>query len=423
MSKIAPSARLREEIAAFLKNTTSAESAGEALSELIQLAAARVVQEALEQEQTDFIGRERYVRTPGRGKRNGYVPGHLETGEGRVTVQVPQVREAGAPYRSALYDFLRGHSDVVQTLAVEMYARGLSTRDIEAAFTDATGQCLLSKSAVSELTEQLWAEYEAFSQRDLSELPVLYLFLDGLYEPLRTHGITREAVLCAWAITTSGHKVLVHLALGSRESHDDWLGFLRDLVRRGLSVPLAITTDGAPGLLQAVSAVWPKSLRLRCWAHRMRNILAKVPEYLQDAVRAELVAIRDAATRDAGQAAAAAFLERWSRELPSAAACVSEDLEALLALHRLPWRHRKFARTTNLIERSFVEERRRTKTLPRFFTEKSCLKLVYATLIRAAAHWQRISITRLEHQQLDVLRRELGLVAAADAPSSAIAVA
>jgi putative transposase len=423
MSKLAPSARLREEITAFLKNTPSVESAGEALTQLVQLAATRVVQEALEQEQTDFIGRDRYARAPGRGKRNGYVPGHLDTAEGRLAVAVPQVREAGALYRSVLYDFLRGHSDVVQTLAVEMYARGLSTRDIEAAFTDATGTCLLSKSAVSELTEQLWAEYEAFSQRDLSELPVLYVFLDGLYEPLRTHGITREAVLCAWAITTSGHKVLVHLALGSRESHDDWLGFLRDLVRRGLPVPLAITTDGAPGLLQAVSAVWPKSLRLRCWAHRMRNILAKVPEQLHDIVHAELVAIRDAATPAAGQAAAAAFLARWGPELPSAATCVSEDLEALLALHRLPWRHRKFVRTTNLIERSFVEERRRTKTLPRFFTEKSCLKLVYATLIRAAARWQRIVIGQLEHEQLEVLRRELGIAATPTAVKLTTAVA
>ena len=186
---------------------------------------------------------------------------------------------------------------------------------------------------------------------------------------------------------------------------------------------MVITTDGAPGLLHAVSAVWPKSLRLRCWAHRMRNILAKVPEPLHDAVRAELIAIRDAATPETGQAAAAAFLERWGRDLPSAPACFSEDLEALLAQHRVPWRHRKFVRTTNLIERSFVEERRRTKTLPRFFTEKSCLKLVYATLIRAAAHWQRITITRLEHQQLDVLRRALGFAPAVETKNATIAVA
>lgn len=123
--------------------------------------------------------------------------------------------------------------------------------------------------------------------------------------------------------------------------------------------------------------------------------------------------MRDAAP-EAGRLCAAAFLERWGRELTSAVACFSEDLDAMLALHQLPWWHRKFVRTTNLIERSFVEERRRTKTLPRFFTEKSCLRLVYATLIRAATRWQRIAITRLERQKLDVLRRALGFAPTAE---------
>jgi transposase-like protein len=320
-----------------------------------------------------------------------------------VAIGVPQVRGAEGPYRSKLFDFLRGDSEVVQRLAVEMYARGLSTRDIEAAFTDEHGICLLSRTAVSEVTEVLWEEYEAFQERDLSDLGVLYVFLDGLYEPLRRHGIQREAVLVAWAITVEGEKVLLSLALGSRESHESWLGFLRDLVARGLRVPLSVTTDGAPGLIRAVEEVWPQSLRNRCWVHRMRNLLAKVPESMRAEVKAHLVAIRDAPTLEAGQEAATEFLERFSQEFPSACSCLSEDLEALLNHLRLPWRHRKFVRTTNLAERSFVEERRRTKTLPRFFTEKSCLKLVHATLIRAATRWQRVRITPLEYQQLALL--------------------
>ncbi|UCG89322.1 MAG: IS256 family transposase [Gemmatimonadota bacterium] len=421
MSKLAPSAGLREQVRAFLRDAGSVESGAEVLSELVRLATSRVIQEALEEEQKDFIGRERYVRVPGRGYRNGYVPGHVDTAEGRIGVQVPQVRDAGQPYRSLLYDFLRGHSDVLEQLVMEMYVRGMSTRDVEAAFTDATGGCLLSRTGVSVVTEHLWQEYEAFVSRDLSELDVLYLFLDGLYEPLRRHGIRREAVLCAWAITRGGEKVLVHLALGSRESYESWLGFLRDLVRRGLPTPLTITTDGAPGLLQAVSEIWPSSLRLRCWVHRMRNVLGKVPDRLRAEVKAHLLAVRDAPTPEAGQLAAEAFLARYGAELPSAAACFSEDVEALLAHHRLPWRHRKFVRTTNLIERSFVEERRRTKALPRFFTEASCLKLVHATLIRAAARWQRIMISKLELEQIETLRRDLGLAQPTAASTAAVA--
>ena len=96
-------------------------------------------------------------------------------------------------------------------------------------------------------------------------------------------------------------------------------------------------------------------------------------------------------------------------ELPSACGCLQDDLDGLLNVLRLPWRLRSFFRTTNLCERSFEEERRRSKVLPRFFTEKSCLKLVFATLIRAAERWQRIAITRLELEQLELLYDELGV--------------
>jgi putative transposase len=410
---------VREELRQFMGQFEGVEDGKGALSELVRRALGLLVQESLEAEQRDFIGRERYERGEGRGYRSGYTRGHLETAEGGVEVERPQVRDAGVTYRSKLFEFLRGHSEVVERLATEMYARGLSTRDIEAAFTDERGDCLLSRSAVSEVTESLWEEYEAFQARDLSELGVLYLFLDGLYEPLRVHGVSREAVLCGWAITVEGRKVLLSLRLGGRESYDAWREFLRDLVSRGLKVPLTITSDGAPGLIRAVEETWPKSLRLRCWVHKMRNVLAKVPESMRAEVKAHLLAIRDAPTLEAGRAAVRGFLARFGREFPAACACLNEDLEAQLVHLKLPWPHRKFVRTTNLIERSFVEERRRTKTLPRFFTEKSCLKLVHATLIRAATRWQRITITPLEYEQLKLLYQELKITPAKELEAAA----
>lgn len=118
-----------------------------------------MVPEALEQEVTDTLGRERYTRR-GEGQqgwRNGYEPGRIRSAEGEVQVQVPQVRGLGAPYQSRLMDFLRGNSDVLEHLVVQMYARGLSTRDVEEALRDPlSGEVLLSRSAVSELTDSLW---------------------------------------------------------------------------------------------------------------------------------------------------------------------------------------------------------------------------------------------------------------------------
>jgi len=164
MSKIPASARLREEIAAFLEQAETSESGAHALSRLVELAAARLVQEALEQEQTDFIGRERYVRQAGRGKRNGYVPGQLDTpraGCGSRCARCERRRRRTARRSTISCGATRR---VVEWPAIAMYARGLSTHDVEAAFTDERGTCLLSKSAVSELTDALWTEYEAFQR-------------------------------------------------------------------------------------------------------------------------------------------------------------------------------------------------------------------------------------------------------------------
>ena len=165
MQNVQPSDRLRKEIQTFFQDMGSADNGAEALSELVRLASTLMVQEGLEAEQADFVGRERYERGERNGYRSGYKPGKLDTAEGRVSVALPQVRDAQQPFHSKLFELLKGDSQMLEYLATEMYARGLSTRDIEATFTDENGVCLLSRSGVSEVTEALWEEYEAFQQR------------------------------------------------------------------------------------------------------------------------------------------------------------------------------------------------------------------------------------------------------------------
>ena len=412
--RIAPSAHLRQALSEFL--TQGIEQEESPTSALLGLAARVVLQEALEGEQRDALGRERYQRGSEGRYRNGYRPGHVEGAEGRIKVEVPQVRGI-AGYSSTLMGFLEDHSEVLQRLATEMYARGLSTRDIEAAFTDATGRCLLSRSAVSELTDVLWEEYEAFCQRDLSALEVIYLFVDGIYESLRRQSLPRarrgggpkEALLCAWGILADGRRVPLHLALGNRESHQGWLEFLRGMVARGLKPPLTMTSDGAPGMLRALEEAFPQSVRIRCWMHKMQNVLGKLPEAARNEVKNWLAAVRDAPTLEEGRRKAAQVIEMYEREYPAAMKSFADDLEASLAHLRVPPTHRKFVRTTNLIERAFEEQRRRTKVIPRFFDERSCLKLAFAALDRAARGWQRIHISESEQRQLATLRSELGL--------------
>jgi len=297
---------MRQRLADFLSEGLETEAAP--TSTLLSLAARLVLQEALESEQRDALGRERYQRGSQGRYRNGYRTGQVEGAEGRVEIAVPQVR--GMPgYHSRLLEFLGAHSEVLQRLVTERYARGLSTRDIEDALTDATGACLLSRTAVSELTDTLWEEYEAFSRRDLAPFEVIYLFVDAIYESLRLQGGLKGGLLCAWGIcadgppvaATAGRRVLLHLALGNQESHAAWLDFLRELVGRGLRPPLTMTSDGAPGLLRALEAVFPASLRIRCWRHKLRNVLDKLPESARAEVKAWLQAVRDAPTLEAGR--------------------------------------------------------------------------------------------------------------------------
>jgi transposase-like protein len=404
--RIAPSEHLRQALREFFQHGIEQEESP--TSALLGLATRVVLQEALEAEQRDVVGRERYERGSDGRYRNGYRPGQVEGAEGRIKVEVPQVR--GVPeHRSALMEFLGGHSEVLERLVTEMYARGLSTRDIEDAFTDATGRCLLSRSAVSEVTEVLGEEYEAFCERDLGQFPVIYLFADAVYESLRCQGGPQEALLCAWGICEDGRRIPLHLALGNKESYPGWLDFLRTMVGRGLEPPLTMTSDGAPGLLRALEEVFPQSVRIRCWMHKMQNVLGKLPESAREEVKAWLCAVRDAPTPEAGHQLAAETIAHFERDYPAAMKCFADDLEASLAHLRVPLVHRKFVRTTNLIERAFEEERRRTKVIPRFFDERSCLKLAFAALDRAARHWQHVTITELEYRQLALLRRELGL--------------
>src|SRR5215470_8707343 len=161
----------------------------------------------------------------------------------------------------------------------------MSQRDIEAGLEQAMGQFVLSKSTVSEIAESLTEEYETWRIRDLSQAPVAYLFVDTVYEPLRRWG-QKTGVLCVWAICEDGRKVLLSLSPTKSESYESWVEVLRELGKRGMRPPVTITTDGAAGLTKALDAVWPKSLRIRCWFHKRQNLEQQVPTQAGPAFKA-----------------------------------------------------------------------------------------------------------------------------------------
>jgi putative transposase len=405
MERIPASRLTREKLKTLMEGTSTG---GELGSELVRLAARLILEEALEGEAEDALGRGYYMRgaLPGAGYRNGYRTGRLKTAEGAVEYSAPQIADRAEPFRSKIRAILGGRTEELEALAVEMYARGLSTRDIEAVFADETGKSLLSRSAVSAVTERLWAEYEAFAGRDLAEFDLVYLFVDGIVERLHL-GQPREAVLAAWGILADGQKALLHLAPGTKEDTASCREFFHDLRRRGLPDPLLVVSDGAPGVIRAIEECFPRSLRQRCLAHKMRNLQSKVPEDVWPEFKARASACYQAASPALALLLRDDIAATYATDLPAAMACLDDDFEACITQLKFPLAHRRAIRTTNLLERLFGEERRRTKVIPHAFGERALLKLMYAAVIRAAERWRGLRMSEFELRQLKAMRDEL----------------
>ena len=377
-------------------------------SELVRLATRLIIEEGLEAEVRDSLGRDYYEHggAAGQGHRNGVREGRLKTAEGFIGYSVPQVAGTAEPFRSELRGHLKGRSEALEDLAIEMLARGLSVRDIEDVFKDETGRLLLSRTAVSELGERLWADYQDFATRDLGEYDIVYLFVDGIAERIRP-GQKREPVMAAWGFTAEGRKVLLHLMAGSKEDAETVSAFFQDMRARGLGDPLLNVSDGAGGIIKALETCFPRSERQRCLAHRMRNLAAKLPEDIWPEFKIRVTASYQAPSRAIARDLATGVVAEYEADYPSAVACFMDDFEACIAHLRLPIAHRRATRTTNLLERLFVEERRRLKIIPNAFGEKPVLKLMFGAMIRAAERWRAIKVTDFERRQMKALRAEL----------------
>lgn len=414
--KIKPSMKIRKEIFEIIEGMKNGapEYGKDPIQDLMNKSKELILQEMLEQEVTEHLGRESHERDAqkvySQGYRNGYEPKGLKTPEGKLEIQIPQVRGGEEKYHSKLKDFFKNNTEVLEKLASEMYIRGLSTRDIEESLETITGEKILSHRSVSAITESLWEDYQRFCQRDLSNYEVVYMVVDTVYESVRAYVRNKEGILVAYGILADGRKILLYMALGSKENYEFGKEFLRDMTSRGLNVPVAINSDGAPGIIKAIDEIFPHSLRLRCWVHKMWNLANKLPPEIWEQIKPEVMAVRDSPSFDEGEQRLHKMVETYQASYPSFVKCLLDDYEAALNVLRLPRRHQIHIRTTNLVERTFVEERRRTKIIPQFLTEKSCLKLVFSVLYRVSLRWRKIPMSEFELSKIQQLRKNLGIV-------------
>jgi len=409
-NKILPSERISNEISELLSN--GLETQEDLLGILLKKSLQKTVQEILEQEVSKKLKRDYYERRPEEDTtevyRNGYEQRKFKTAEGKIPIEVPQLRNTEEPYRSEILKLLSKRSSELERIVREMYVRGLSTRDVEDLLRDEEGSLLLSRSSVSEVTSSLNEEYEKFIRRDLSSYDLIYLFVDGVYESLRRISGRKEAILCAWGILATGEKIMLHLSLGNKENYETWKEFFRDMLSRGLRVPMLVISDGAPGLTKAIDDCFPESMRQRCIAHKLRNISNKLNEEGREELMPLIRNVYYSESEKVARLSATEIIDEYSSVYPAAVKCFQEDLDCCLNFLKFPVGHRQFIRTTNLLERTFEEQKRRTKVVPRFFDEKSCIKIVFGTMIRVSNKWKKIRMTQYDLTILKNMRNLFG---------------
>ena len=414
---VPPSAEIETQIETLLAVGVG-ENPRESLSALAKLGARLIIQRAVEDEFDAWLGRARYQRRPeherglrnfGDGYRNGYRPRRLQTAEGELRVEIPQVREAAETFASKLFPRTPRllQTEPLKALVIGAFVRGLSMRDVED-LCEKAGLGKLSKSTASRICEELKDRFQAFKRRDLYGVNLVALFLDATYISVRPSG-PKEGVLVAWGFTEEGERVLLSVMLGMRESHNDWQELARDLIARGLGAPMLIVADGAPGLIKAIEQCWPGSARQRCCVHRARNLYSKLPERERERVKlAYWRALDDAIDEADAKEKLRALVDQLDKEGFSAASrCLADDLDALVVHLRLPHRHRRRWRSTNLLERSLGEVKRRTKVMGRFPGEESCITLVWAVLDLLITHQTNgVHFNQLDRQRIKRMRYE-----------------
>jgi transposase-like protein len=342
-----------------------------------------------ERERQRYLGCGPYERSPKPqgDARNGYYHRDFVTRLGTLRLRVARTRLRG--FLPAGIGRFQRRAEEVLLLIREAFLRGISTRQVGRVVATLTEE-VVSAQTVSKLTRALDQAVRQFHQAPLRD-EWAYLFLDGVsLRVRRPAGRKRVQMLVAYGVRADGRRQLLAFLRSPGESQAAWEGLLQDLYRRGLvgrQLQL-IVTDGCAGLAAALQTVYPHVPHQRCWVHKMRNILEKVRKRDYEAVKADAQAIYRAESRAQAEAAFRRFRLRWEKTYPRLVARLGQDLPELLAFYRFPRHLWRKLRTTNVIERVFVEVRRRTRPMVCFVNVDSVDRIIYSIFHRFNLDWR-----------------------------------
>ena len=340
----------------------------------VKQSVGRYMSELMNAELTDFLGRDRYQRIAGKcNHRNGAYPRkYTLKGIGEVAVRVP--RDRNGKYETQVIPRSKQYEDTLREDLCVMFLSGVSTRTLSLISEKLIGR-KISPTEVSKASKQLAKAVETWRERDLSVESIKYMYVDGTLFSMRIDGsIEKVPVLVAIGVTESGHRTVLGLQSGDKESATNWREMFKDLKRRGLDatrIQLGMM-DGLPGLEKVFKEEFTKAKVQRCQVHVARNVLAKVPQKLKKEVADQVRSIFYASNKSKAIEFFNAFKAQREKELPSAVKCLENSLESCLTYLQFPQEEWICLRTTNVIERVNKEFKRRTKPMEILAGERSC---------------------------------------------------
>jgi len=353
---------------------------------LLKQLTKRLIERTLQAELTDHLGYEPYA-PEGHGAdncRNGKGSKTLQSDSGPIQIEVPRDRDSSfePKFVKKRQRRLEGFDDKVLSL----YARGLSTRDIQGQLEELYG-VEVSPALISNVTEAVLEDVRVWQCRPLSAVyPILYF--DALFVKTRQDGpVMTKAVYLALGINLEGEKELLGLWVAQTEGSKFWLSVFNELKNRGVQDCFIACVDGLKGLPEAVEAVFPRTQVQLCIVHKLRNSLKYVPWKERKAVARDLRAIYAAATVSEAEQALDRFSAGWDAKYPAIGPSWRADWQRLTVFFNYSPEIRKVIYTTNAIESLNYSLRRLLKTRGAFPNDDSIVKILFLAINRVAKKW------------------------------------
>lgn len=353
---------------------------------LLKQLTKKLAERALEAEMEQHLG---YAKHDAAGKntgnsRNGKSRKMVRSIHGDIEIETP--RDRNGSFEPQLIKKGEKQLGGFDERIVSLYARGMSTRDIQAHFEDVYG-VEVSPTFISQVTNAVLDEVKAWQQRPLAPVyPIVYL--DCLVVRSRETGsVQNKTVYLALGVNCDGEKELLGLWLAQTEGAKFWLSVMNELKNRGLDDIFIACVDGLKGFPDAIEAVYPNTQVQLCIVHQIRNSLRFVSWKERKAVAADLKTIYGAATLKQAEQALEQFAEAWDKQHPSISKSWRDNWTRLSVFFDYPPQIRKVIYTTNAIESLNASLRQVTKTRRSFPNDDSVLKLLYLALHQIAKKW------------------------------------